>query len=222
MSFCSKAVASRSILQTEAIYVVAVWPDLTKNNLLANESAQNEKCSSGPSENWAGKLIAWCDNLIWVTSATFSSFSLLQVPTLWSQFSAIFDNFRLKSWRFSRKTMSWSKFCTIYLCFESKTPIFSLNFSAKIFKKSQYRSRTSMFYLDFYGWQQQEKSNQHVFADRDENCIFSESVFFNRVNIYLLVEVGRAWVFRARVGLGLHTLESVFLAWKIHWINWLE
>jgi hypothetical protein len=32
------------------------------------------------------------------------------------------------------------KILHIKLCFESKTPIFSLNFSAKIFKKSQHRS----------------------------------------------------------------------------------
>jgi hypothetical protein len=30
---------------------------------------------------------------------------------LWSQFSAIFDNFRRKNWRFSQKPMLWSKFC---------------------------------------------------------------------------------------------------------------
>jgi hypothetical protein len=32
---------------------------------------------------------------------------------LWSQFSAIFDNFRRNNWRFSQKPMSWSKFCII-------------------------------------------------------------------------------------------------------------
>jgi hypothetical protein len=41
---------------------------------------------------------------------------------LWSQFSAIFDNFRRKNWRFSLKPMLWSKFCIIYLCFVSKMP----------------------------------------------------------------------------------------------------
>jgi hypothetical protein len=39
----------------------------------------------------------------------------VQGPMLWSQFSAIFDNFRRKNWRFSQKQ---------WFCFESKTPIF--------------------------------------------------------------------------------------------------
>jgi hypothetical protein len=45
-----------------------------------------------------------------------------QASMLWSQFSAIFANFRRKIWRFSQKPMLWSQFL--------------LNFSAKIFKKS--------------------------------------------------------------------------------------
>jgi hypothetical protein len=36
---------------------------------------------------------------------------------------------------FFSKTNVMIKFCIIYLCFEKKTPIFSLNFSAKIFLK---------------------------------------------------------------------------------------
>jgi hypothetical protein len=43
---------------------------------------------------------------------------------LWSQFSAISDNFRQKIGDFLKKTVLWSKFCIIQLCFESKTPIF--------------------------------------------------------------------------------------------------
>jgi hypothetical protein len=33
-----------------------------------------------------------------------------QGPMLWSQFSAIFTNFRWKNWRFSQKPMLWSQF----------------------------------------------------------------------------------------------------------------
>jgi hypothetical protein len=33
-----------------------------------------------------------------------------QGSMLWSQFSAIFDNFRRKNWRFSQKPMLWLKF----------------------------------------------------------------------------------------------------------------
>jgi hypothetical protein len=36
-----------------------------------------------------------------------------QGSMLWSQFSAIFDNFRRKIWRFSQKPMLWSNFCII-------------------------------------------------------------------------------------------------------------
>jgi hypothetical protein len=32
---------------------------------------------------------------------------------LWLQFSAIFDNFRRKNWRFPQNPMLWSKFCII-------------------------------------------------------------------------------------------------------------
>jgi hypothetical protein len=38
---------------------------------------------------------------------------MYQGPMLWSQFSAIFDNFRRKNWCFSQKPMLWSKFCII-------------------------------------------------------------------------------------------------------------
>jgi hypothetical protein len=32
---------------------------------------------------------------------------------LWSQSSAIFDNFRRKNWRSSQNSMLWSKFCIV-------------------------------------------------------------------------------------------------------------
>jgi hypothetical protein len=53
---------------------------------------------------------------------------------LWSEFSAIFDNFWQKYWRFSQKPMLWSNFCIIWLCFESKTHFFANFFVANIFK----------------------------------------------------------------------------------------
>jgi hypothetical protein len=53
---------------------------------------------------------------------------------LWSQFSAIFDNFRRKNWRFSKKPIIRSKFWIIYLCFESKTPIFCQKIRRKYFR----------------------------------------------------------------------------------------
>jgi hypothetical protein len=52
---------------------------------------------------------------------------------LWSQFSAIFDNFRQKMAFFS-KTDVMIKILKILTLFWVKTPIFSLKFSAKIFK----------------------------------------------------------------------------------------
>jgi hypothetical protein len=54
---------------------------------------------------------------------------------LWSPFSAIFPNFRRKKWCFTQTPMLWSNFYIILLCWP-KRPIFSQNFSAKIFKKS--------------------------------------------------------------------------------------
>jgi hypothetical protein len=51
-------------------------------------------------------------------------------PMLWSQFSAIFDNFRRKNWRFSQKPMLWSIFKKC-LCFQSKTPILRRIFRRK-------------------------------------------------------------------------------------------
>jgi hypothetical protein len=48
---------------------------------------------------------------------------------LWSQFSAIFANFRRKNCRFSQKPMLWSKFCIIYLAlFWVKNAIFFAEF----------------------------------------------------------------------------------------------
>jgi hypothetical protein len=44
-----------------------------------------------------------------------------------------------KNWRFSQKPMLGSNFCKKWQQYEQKTPMFSLNFSAKIFKKSQRR-----------------------------------------------------------------------------------
>jgi hypothetical protein len=49
-------------------------------------------------------------------------------------FLRFFDNFLRQNWRFSQKSMLWSKFCIIWLCFESKTPIFSQTFLRKYFK----------------------------------------------------------------------------------------
>jgi hypothetical protein len=37
----------------------------------------------------------------------------VQGSMLWSQFSAIFDNFWRKNWRFSQKPLLWSNFCII-------------------------------------------------------------------------------------------------------------
>jgi hypothetical protein len=89
---------------------------------------------------------------------------------LWSQFSAIFDNFRRKNWRFLKNQCYGQIFATSsmdpplakpagkvrprkvgpspwsQICLESKTPIFSLKFSAKIFKNHNigpWRSPTS-------------------------------------------------------------------------------
>jgi hypothetical protein len=39
-----------------------------------------------------------------------------------------FRQFSAKKWRFSQKPMLWSQFCIIWLCFESKTPIFFAKF----------------------------------------------------------------------------------------------
>jgi hypothetical protein len=52
-----------------------------------------------------------------------------------SQFSAIFDNFRRKNWRFSQKRC-YDNFLHNLTLFRVKEAIFSQNFSAKIFKKS--------------------------------------------------------------------------------------
>jgi hypothetical protein len=43
---------------------------------------------------------------------------------LWSQFSAIFPNFKRKNWRFFLNTNVMIIFFKIWLCFESKTPFF--------------------------------------------------------------------------------------------------
>jgi hypothetical protein len=57
-------------------------------------------------------------------------------PMLWSQFSAIFDNFRRKNWRFYQKTMLWSKFCIIVLSYvlSQKRQFFRWFFRRKYFK----------------------------------------------------------------------------------------
>jgi hypothetical protein len=53
---------------------------------------------------------------------------------IWSQFSAIFDNFRQNNWRFSQKPMLCSQFLQKLAVVWAKNANFSLNFSAKIFK----------------------------------------------------------------------------------------
>jgi hypothetical protein len=59
-----------------------------------------------------------------------------QGSMLWSLFSAIFANFLRKKLCFSQKPMLWSNAYILKLCFESKMPIISQTFSAKIYKKS--------------------------------------------------------------------------------------
>jgi hypothetical protein len=55
-------------------------------------------------------------------------------PMLWSQFSAIFANFRRKNWRFSQKPMLWSNFLHNLALFWVKNAIFCWIFQRKYFK----------------------------------------------------------------------------------------
>jgi hypothetical protein len=51
---------------------------------------------------------------VWVGINFEHFFSQIHLGSmLWSQFSAIFDNFQQKNWRFSQKPMLWTKFCII-------------------------------------------------------------------------------------------------------------
>jgi hypothetical protein len=59
---------------------------------------------------------------------------------LWSQFSAIFDNFRRKNWRFSQKPMLWSKFLHNLALFWVK----NANFFAEFFVENIYKIITSV------------------------------------------------------------------------------
>jgi hypothetical protein len=78
------------------------------------------------------------------TSVTIILVFLLMPPTYFEGFLDVLTNanmgrcydhnFLQKNWRFSQKPMLWSKFCIFYLCFESKTPIFSQFFCENIFK----------------------------------------------------------------------------------------
>jgi hypothetical protein len=51
----------------------------------------------------------------------------------WSQFSAIFDNFRWKNWRFSQKKMLWSNFLHNLALFWVKNAVFCRIFRRKYF-----------------------------------------------------------------------------------------
>jgi hypothetical protein len=68
-----------------------------------------------------------------------------QGSMLWSQFSAIFLNFRRKNWRFYQKPMLWSTFFKIWLCFASKTPIYRRIFWRKYFKNHNIGPRLGEF-----------------------------------------------------------------------------
>jgi hypothetical protein len=52
---------------------------------------------------------------------------------LWSQFSAIFDNFRRKNWRFSQKPMLWSNFWRNLALFWVKNANFFAEFFGNFF-----------------------------------------------------------------------------------------
>jgi hypothetical protein len=53
----------------------------------------------------------WYQKLI--LKQVFKKSANMLVSMLWSQFSAIFDYFRRKNWRFSQKPVLWSNFCII-------------------------------------------------------------------------------------------------------------
>jgi hypothetical protein len=57
-----------------------------------------------------------------------------QGPMLCSQFSAIFDNFRRKNWRFSQKPMLWSNFCIFSFILSQKCQFFRWIFRRKYLK----------------------------------------------------------------------------------------
>jgi hypothetical protein len=68
------------------------------------------------------------------TSITYAD---VRGSMFWSQFSAIFANFRRKNWRFSHKPLCYDQiFAKSSSCWSKKTPILSPIFSAKIFLKS--------------------------------------------------------------------------------------
>jgi hypothetical protein len=59
---------------------------------------------------------------------------------LWSQFSAIFENFRQKNWRFSQKPMLWSQFLHNLALFWGK----NAKFIAEFFSKNIFKIITSV------------------------------------------------------------------------------
>jgi hypothetical protein len=74
---------------------------------------------------------------------------------LWSQFSAIFDNFRRKKWRFSRKPMLWSKFCIIYIALfcVKKANFFAEFFGENIFKNHNIGPRSRDYVRKCKKWE---------------------------------------------------------------------
>jgi hypothetical protein len=61
-------------------------------------------------------------------------FLVNQGSMLWSQFSAIFANFRRKNWRFSQKAMLWSIFSKFSFVLSQKRQYFRRFFWRKYFK----------------------------------------------------------------------------------------
>jgi hypothetical protein len=67
----------------------------------------------------------------------------LQGSMLWSQFSAIFANFRRKNWRFSQKPMLWSQFLQkLAVVWAKNANIFANFFVKNIFKNHNIGPRT--------------------------------------------------------------------------------
>jgi hypothetical protein len=81
---------------------------------LAPDCAECFSCDCAVSQHW------------WI--------SLSQGSMLWSQFSAIFDTFRQKNWRFSQKPMLWSIFLKNSFVLSQKRQYFRWIFRRKYFK----------------------------------------------------------------------------------------
>jgi hypothetical protein len=143
-----------------------------------------------------------------------------QGSMLWSQFSAIFDNFRRKNWRFSQKPLLWSKFCIINFVSSQKRQFFCWNFRRKYFKNHNIGPRVARWYIWVYIFWRALEWKMLVFTMVIWYILWSFGIFCGHL-VYSVVIWYILWSFGIFCGHLVYLLSFWYVVQRKIWHPWV-